>query len=133
MQPFKTVEAYQLRLMLSESIESLRVEAKWENLYESRLYFDLYEDDAGLTYSLVISFWPRLPATPSVLNSERTIKLPQVFYRDMFMQLWDLLSLGEYPIVYSDHDHKVYPHTLVALTNYLPTRDDVKLWQTASS
>ena len=129
---FHTTEAYHLRLRINQEIESMRIEENREKLDDSRLYFDFGHDGPTLTYMLTISFWPRMQHSPSVLKAKRVIKLPQVIYKPMFLQLWYPLYLDDCPVVELGHSNDFYPHALSALTDYLPTQNDMKLWEAAS-
>jgi hypothetical protein len=129
---FDTIEAYHLRLRLNEAIESMRVEEKRETLNDERLYFDLSLDRNNATYNLIISFWPRMSYSGgSALRAQRLIKLPEVIYKPMFVQLWYPLSLGEYPMSEFGQNSDEYPHGLAALAAYLPTQVDMKHWEAA--
>ena len=113
----------------------MRVEENREYLREDLLYFEFNHNRGKATYELLISFWPRdiYGREHTVRKSKRLITLPEEAYKSMFSQLWDPLELDDEPMLEFGRENDYYPHTLPALTQYLPTTEETKRWEEANS
>lgn len=125
---FDTPEAYHLRQIINDEIESIRTEKGRNTLDLNRLYFEFEHDRKNNTYELTISMSPQTEyGYISTLDVRRIIKLPEVIYKPMFMLLQQPLRLDEFPTMELGRTD-AYPHTLTALLSYLPTDTEMKEW-----